>query len=229
MGDAATPTRIFLVRHALVEPTARTVMYGAMDVALCDLALRQEAAAYRWLASRLPAPPARWVVTPLSRTRATAAAIFAAGYPEQPLSVEPDLAEQHLGEWQGLSHERFAEMLRHPPHPFWPHGAEERPPGGESFGDLVGRVAPVMERLAEENAGRDLVVVAHGGSIRAVLAHALGLSAHQALVFSVKNLSLTRIEKHGSDWRVAAVNEEPWTPPPEPTPEPALDSGTATV
>jgi alpha-ribazole phosphatase len=27
-------------------------------------------------------------------------------------------------------------------------------------------------------------------------------------------LSLTRIEKHGLDWRVASVNEEPWTPPP---------------
>ena len=35
----------------------------------------------------------------------------------------------------------------------------------------------------------------------------------QALTFSIKNLSLTRIEKHGADWRVAAVNEEPWTPP----------------
>ena len=24
---------------------------------------------------------------------------------------------------------------------------------------------------------------------------------------------LTRLEKHGPDWRVATVNEEPWTPP----------------
>lgn len=205
-----TEARIFLVRHALVEPSARTVMYGAMDVALCDLAMAGEAASYRWLAARLPAP-ARWVVTPLSRTRATAAAIFAAGQAEAPLQVEPDLQEQHLGEWQGLSHERFAEMIRHPPHPFWPHGAEERPPGGESFADVVARVGPVMERLAD--AGGDTVVVAHGGSIRAAVAHAMGLTAQQALGFSVKNLSLTRLERHGADWRVAAVNEEPFTLP----------------
>lgn len=205
-------TRLFLVRHALVEPSARTLMYGSMDVALCDLALVEEAASYRWLASRLPAG-ARWVVTPLSRTRATAAAIFAAGYPKAELSVEPDLVEQDLGEWQGLSHDAFARMLRHPPHPFWPHGAEERPPGGEAFSDVVARVGPAIERLADAAPEGDVVIVAHGGSIRAALAHAVGLSAQQALTFSIKNLSLTRLERHGADWRVAAVNEEPFTPP----------------
>jgi broad specificity phosphatase PhoE len=55
-----------------------------------------------------------------------------------------------------------------------------------------------------------VVIVAHGGSIRAVLSHALDLSAQQALTFSIKNLSLTRIERHGPDWRIVGVNEEPW-------------------
>lgn len=208
-----TNTRIFLVRHALVEPSARTLMYGSMDVALCDLALQQEAASYRWLAARLPAG-ARWVVTTLSRTRATAAAIFAAGYAEAPVEVEPMLAEQDLGEWQGLSHEKFGELIRHPPHPFWPHAAEEKPPGGEAFSDVVDRVGPVLERLVTETPEGDIVIVAHGGSIRAAIAHAMGLTPHQALIFSIKNLSLTRMERHGPAWRVAAVNEEPFTLPP---------------
>jgi broad specificity phosphatase PhoE len=72
----------------------------------------------------------------------------------------------------------------------------------------------VLERLATLLEGQDIVIVAHGGSIRAALSHAMGLSPDQALVFSIKNLSLTRIEKHRLDWRVASVNEEPWTPPP---------------
>nr|WP_209443387.1 histidine phosphatase family protein [Falsiroseomonas frigidaquae] len=203
---------MFLVRHALVEPSARAVVYGSMDVALCELALQQEAASYRWLAARLP-ERARWVVTPLSRTRATAAAIFAAGYAPASLEVEPDLAEQHLGEWQGLSHERFAELIRHPAHPFWPHGAEEKPPGGESFAEVVERVSAVLHRLVQETPGQDIVIVAHGGSIRAAIAQAMQLTPHQALIFSIKNLSLTRLERHGADWRVAAVNEEPFTLP----------------
>lgn len=203
------PTRFFLVRHALVEPSARAVLYGNMDVALCDEALREEAALYRWLAARLP-QPARWVATPLSRTRATAAAIFAAGYPKQSLVIEPDLAEQSLGEWQGITHEELTERLLNPPHPFWPHAAADRPPGGESLDDVRERVGPVMEGLAQSHAGGDVVVIAHGGTIRGALAHALALDAHQALTFSVKNLSLTRIEKHGPDWRIISVNEEPW-------------------
>ena len=205
-------TRFFLIRHAIVTPAARSILYGSMDVALCEMALREEAALYRWLAARLP-EGSRWVTSQLARTKATAAAIFAGGYPAQPLEEEPDLAEQHLGEWQGIVHEALVERLRHPPHPFWPHAAEEEPPGGESFSQVMARVGPVLERLAQEQAGGDVVIVAHGGSIRAALAHAMGITPHQALLFSIKNLGLTRLEKTGPDWRVAAVNEEPWTLP----------------
>lgn len=213
-GRVTTTTRLFLIRHALVEPSARATMYGTMDVGLCELALRQDAASYRWLAARLPRP-ARWLCTPLSRTRATAAAIFAAGYPEAPLAVEPDFIEQRLGDLEGLPHDVFFERLRHPPHPFWSIHAEERPAGGESFADVIARVGPTLDRLVAENAGGDVVAVAHGGSIRAAIAHAMGVSAHAVLAFSVKNLSLTRLEKVGPDWRVAAVNEEPFTLPAE--------------
>jgi broad specificity phosphatase PhoE len=202
-------SRLFLVRHALVEPSARATLYGDADVALCALALAADAACYRWLARRLPAP-ALWVTTPLQRTRHTADAIFAAGYPPTVPEVEPRLAEQHLGAWQGISHEALTARLSDPPHPFWPHGAEERPPGGESIADVVARVAPTLEALADRAAGGDAVIIAHGGTIRAAIAHAMGLSAQQALRFSVKNLSLTRLERQGREWRVASVNEEPF-------------------
>ena len=201
--------RLFLIRHALVEPSARATLYGDADVALCALALAADAACYRWLARRLPAP-ALWVTTPLQRTRHTAAAIFAAGYPEAAPEVEPALAEQHLGAWQGITHEALTERLSHPPHPFWPHGADERPPGGESISDVIARVGPVLERLADRVPGGDAVVVAHGGTIRAAIAHAMALSPEQALRFSVKNLSLTRLERQDRQWRVASVNEEPF-------------------
>lgn len=214
MSESLPVTRFHLIRHALVEPHARTIFYGSMDVALCEDALRDEVALYRWLAHRLPRPAA-WVVSSLSRTRLTAQAIFAAGYPDQPLAAEHDLREQELGAWQGLAHEALVERLRHPPHPFWPHAAEEVPPGGESMAAVRDRVGPVLDRLAARHAGGDVVVIAHGGSIRAALAHALDLTPHQALAFSIRNLGLTRLEKHGPDWRVAAVNEEPWPGPPD--------------
>jgi alpha-ribazole phosphatase len=199
-----TPTRFWLVRHAPVTEAARAILYGTMDVALCDASLAEAAPVCRGLAARLP-HPAAWVVSPLSRTRLTAAAIFAAGYPE----AEPAMIEQSLGEWQGLAHAELPERLSRPAHAFWPLGGAERPPGGESMADVILRVGGSLERLAEHHAGGDVVVVSHGGAIRAAVAHALGIHAEAALMLSVQNLSLTRLERHRHAWRVVSVNEMP--------------------
>ncbi len=84
-----TETRFWLIRHAIVDENARAMLYGVMDVPLCETSLLEQAPMYRALAARLPRPAA-WIVTPLSRTRRTAEAIFAAGYPHAELGVEPD-------------------------------------------------------------------------------------------------------------------------------------------
>ncbi len=201
-------TRFWLIRHALVEENARAMLYGTMDVALCPDSLVAQAPMYRALAAHLPRP-ATWVVTPLSRTRRTAEALMAAGYPATPLLVEPDLVEQHLGEWQGLAHAELPPLLTLPAHPFWPLSGTERPPGGESMAEVITRVGPVMERLAVSYDGQDVVVVSHGGAIRAAVAHALGITADNALHLSVQNISLTRMERHPEGWRVVNVNTVP--------------------
>jgi broad specificity phosphatase PhoE len=189
-----------------VEETARATLYGLRDVQLCPHSLRAQAPMYRALAQRLPRP-AHWVVTPLSRTRHTAGAIFVAGYPSVPLAVEPGLIEQDLGAWQGLTHAELPPLLTRPAHAFWPLAGEERPPGGESMAEVVARVGVALERLAHAQAGGDVVVVGHGGAIRAAVAHALGITADNALHLSVNNLSLTRLERHPAGWRVVGVNE----------------------
>jgi alpha-ribazole phosphatase len=52
----------------------------------------------------------------------------------------------------------------------------------------------------------DVVLVAHSGTIRAVLAIALDLAPDGALRFVIDPLSLTRIDRLDSGWRVVAVN-----------------------
>ena len=201
-------TNFWLIRHALVEENARTYHYGAMDVDLCEASLLEQAPMYRALANRLPRP-ARWLVTPLSRTRRTAEAIFAAGYPAQDLPAEPGLIEQNFGDWQGLPHEDLPARLTHPAHPFWPVAGHERPPGGEAMADVIARVGASLEKLAGAHAGEDVVIVSHGGAIRAAVGHALGVAADHALHVSVQNLSLTRLERQAIGWRVVCVNELP--------------------
>jgi broad specificity phosphatase PhoE len=201
-------TNFWLIRHALVDENARAILYGTMDVALCPSTLIAQAPMYRALAARLPRP-APWHVTPLSRTRRTAEAIFAAGYPQQPLTTEPALIEQSLGDWQGLPHAELPARLTLPVPPFWPLSGLEHPPGGETMAQVIARVGAGLERLAAAHAGLDVVIVSHGGAIRAAVAHALGLGPDAALQFSVQNLSLTRLERHPAVWRVVCVNELP--------------------
>ena len=201
-------TNLWLIRHALVAENERAMLYGIRDVQLCPDALVAQQPMYQALAARLP-QPATWLCTPLSRTRRTAEAIFAAGYPEQPLVVEPGLIEQNLGDYQGLVHAALPPLLTAPAHPFWPLAATETPPNGESMADVLVRVGLALDRLVEQHAGTDVVIVSHGGAIRAAVAHAMALDADRALHLSVYNLSLTRLERLPEGWRVVSVNESP--------------------
>jgi broad specificity phosphatase PhoE len=203
-----TETRFWLIRHALVDENSRAILYGIMDVPLCETTLEAQAPMYTALARRLPRPAA-WKVTPLSRTRRTAQAIFAAGYPPQELNVEPQLIEQSLGEWQGLPHAELPAKLAIPQHPFWPLAGDEKPPGGESMVEVIVRAGAALERMAWDHDGEDVVIVSHGGTIRAAVAYALDIHPDNALHLSIHNLALTCLERHPEGWRVTRVNELP--------------------
>ncbi|MBI4185136.1 MAG: histidine phosphatase family protein [Proteobacteria bacterium] len=206
---AVATTRWWWVRHAPVAERVRPFIYGQEDVP----AVFDDRAGLAALAAALPRG-AVWVTSHLSRARDTARAIFAAGYPAAIPIEEPDLAEQHLGAWQGLSRAKFVGPEGEPAHPTWLVGAHVKPPGGESFEEVVARVAAAVDRLTAAHAGEDVVAVAHGGSIRAGLAHALAVPAERALAFQLENLSLTAIHHvrraDGSvNWRVVTVNRRP--------------------
>jgi broad specificity phosphatase PhoE len=204
----AQETRLWLIRHALVEENARLIVYGTMDVELCPHTLEAQAGMYAALARRLPRP-AHWMASPLIRTLRTAAAIFRAGYAEQTLEIVPGLIELDFGGWQGMRHHEVPPLLRDDPHAFWPLSGTERPPGGESMADGIVRMGETIERIARDHVGEDVVVVTHGGVIRAAIAHAVGLAPDMALHFSVENISLTRLDRMARGWRVACVNELP--------------------
>ena len=210
-------TRWWWVRHAPVESGGR--IYGQSDLD-CDVGDR---AAFETLARRLPSD-ALWVTSHLRRTHQTAEAILGAmrgkGPARRQVLREADLAEQHFGDWQGLSHAELAERRDGAWHRFWHAPAHEAPPGGESFAELTQRVSRTILRLSEAHAGSDIVAVAHGGTVRAALALALDLPPERALGFVVDTCSLTRLDlihgpvgSHAEDaaetpgvWRVVAVN-----------------------
>lgn len=201
-----TETKLWLVRHAPVIG-AHGLIYGQDDFD-CDCT---DDALFRGLGTFVPRD-AVWVATHLKRTHQTLAALHR-GQGREPLAplIERDLVEQHFGDWQGLTYAELDASRDGAYHRFWHAPATERPPNGESFADVVGRVEKALLRLTLAHAGNDIVVVTHGGAIRAALAAALNIEPERALGFSVDNCSVTRLDhidgqSFGAAWRVAFVN-----------------------
>jgi alpha-ribazole phosphatase len=200
----ARVTRWWWVRHAPVTADNGCI-YGHIDLP-CDVS---DADCFAVLARRLPRN-AVWVTSHLQRTKQTAAAIAAAGLAYGTAAEERDFAEQHFGEWQGRNRaEVFAQHGAD--HGMWLAPAEFSPPGGESFAAMMTRVSRAIDRWNAQHPGRDIVAVTHGGTIRAALGHALGLTPSRSLAFETGNCALTRldyIEDGGKApaWRIVAVN-----------------------
>ena len=202
------PTSWWWIRHAPVKG-AEGRLTGQRDIE-CDTS---DERSFRALAAMLPSGGVT-VVSSLKRTRQTLEAIVAAGpYLPEPL-VRSDLAEQSFGRWEGLS---WVEMQARDPDAyaaFWENPTRNAPPEGESFESLMRRTAAAIERLNVEFAGRDIVSVSHGGTIRAAIAHALGLTPEAAMAIVIDNLSLTRLSlvhdrllsPGRATWLVQAVN-----------------------
>jgi broad specificity phosphatase PhoE len=210
----AIVTRWWWVRHAPVTAHGGRI-YGQEDYpADCG-----DGGSFAALAALLPAEPL-WVTSHLRRTHQTAAAILAVrgfGPADAPSwLIEPDFAEQHVGGWHGLTHDQLNALRGVADDPFviWP--ASERAPDGESFLDVVERVDRAVMRLTAQHRGRDIVAIAHGGSIRAALVIALGIAAERAMSIAIDNCSLTRLDHicdtsepggERSCWRVVSVNQ----------------------
>jgi alpha-ribazole phosphatase len=203
-------TRWWWVRHAPVIGVNGRI-YGQDDL---DSDCGNDAQ-FKLLAGTLPRD-AVWLVSHLKRTHQTASAIFAARVAETAPApvILSDLAEQHFGDWQGLTYAELEARRDGAYHRFWHAPATERPPNGESFEDVVRRVGQAMERVTVEHAGHDIVAVTHGGTIRAALSVALGIEPERALGFAVDTCSVTRMDHYegatqGANWRIVAVNQHP--------------------
>lgn len=87
--------------------------------------------------------------------------------------VDPRIAEMGYGEWEGLTSEEI--MVRYPGLlEQWRADPESvSVPGGESIYQLQGRIATFWSDICETHDGKHLLLVAHSGSLRMLIAHIL--------------------------------------------------------
>ena len=189
-------SRLFWVRHG---PTHAKTMVGWSDLP-ADLSDTDRLAR---LSDHLPAD-APVISSDLLRAVQTADAI--AGTRPR-LAPDPDLREIHFGEWemQSFTKIRNQALLQ----AFWENPGDVRPPGGESWHDVVARVDRGVGRLLQTHPEQDLIVVAHMGAILTQLQKAQGGTIYETFAQRIENLSVTELHLQGDSWQAQAINHCP--------------------
>ncbi len=110
-------------------------------------------------------------------------ALEVAGIGGVPTERDAALNERMYGDLQGMNKAEAAARFGDAQVKLWRRSYDVRPPGGESLADTAARVLPYWERriLPDLRAGRNVLVVAHGNSLRALVMHLDGLTREQVL------------------------------------------------
>ncbi len=182
----------YLVRHGETPWNLANRIQGHADVPLSDQGRNQ----VRTLAPELAGIPfAAAYSSDLSRTTETARIIAGDGLR---LQTDPDLREFSYGHWEGLT---LAEIQARNPEEFAQRFSQSdidfAAPGGESAVQLTERVRRFYHRAAaSHDDSEDILVVAHGGSIRALALCLLALPIEYFWRFRVDCAGLSIIENH---------------------------------
>ncbi len=114
-------------------------------------------------------------------------ALEAAGIGPLPTERDAALNERMYGDLQGLNKAEAAQRFGAEQVKLWRRSYDVRPRGGESLADTAARVLPYWERkmVPDLRAGLDLLVVAHGNSLRALVMHLDRLTREQVLELEI--------------------------------------------
>ena len=198
----ASPTQyrkitLDMIRHG--EPEGGVRYRGSIDDPLSDTGWQQ----MQHATGQALSAGSQWdaiISSPMQRCQA-----FASTLAEQEsltLNVIPELRELCFGDLEGLTPtEAWAqhpELLKN----LWQDPVQHTPPGGELYTDFPQRIQTSLDSVLADPAGERILIVAHGGVIRAALSHFLHLSPQDSFRVDVPYAGITRfkiyIEPDGS-------------------------------
>jgi 2,3-bisphosphoglycerate-dependent phosphoglycerate mutase len=199
-------TRVLLIRHGETPWNRERRWQGHADVPLSPEGLEQAARLAAHLRTQGEAIVA---VYSSDLRRALDTAIELARVLGVPLTTEHAWREIRVGRWTGLNREEIQQRFTEE----WDRivAGEDLPRGGgETFGEFSSRVIAALDSLAARHRRETVAVVTHGGAIRALLLHALGLPFQRLREVSrVANTALTELRSDGGAWTVMRRNDTP--------------------
>lgn len=178
-------TRIYLIRHGLGDGQEGCAV-GHCDLPLSGIGIET----VRRLGTTWEGPPPDALYASDLQRATESARLLAAAW-GLPVILDRRLREIGLGDWEGRPwqeiYERDADRFAAWSREWW----SARPPGGESYPELAARALEWLNEVRACHSCHTIVAVAHGGSIRALLAHTLGLSQEKIFQLRLDHASVT--------------------------------------
>lgn len=202
--ENGTATRVFLLRHGEVEEGARNRLYGQEDVALSPRGLAQSRAAGEALR---PFPIAAVYTSDLQRASVLGAAV--AGHHGVTITPDPRLRERRFGDWQGLPWDVIEDTRADELRAYHADRFRYRVPGdSENFVEVRERVLDFLNEVLPRHPGENIAITAHSGSVRMILADAMGMPLDSIFTFEQDYCCLNVIDYFESGRvRVERIND----------------------
>ena len=198
-------TRLWLVRHAEVEPRYQQTFGGTIDMNLSSRGHAQAATLAEYLYAKLPDAI---YASPMKRVQQTLAPLLKNGAPAP--TILPGVREVDFGDWTGFNWEQVREKFGVHPYDWLDEIERGTVPNGESGLQFRARVEPCLFEIIRRHPGGTVAVFCHGGVIRMMLAILLELPLPKTNSFDIEYASITRVALHRQLNEIELLNFTPW-------------------
>ncbi len=197
-------TRLYLIRHAATSANEQRpyILQGrSVNHSLSETGRSQASALGEFLSAY---SVDHVYASPLKRAMETAEAV--ARHHQHSVQALDDMVECDVGEWEKLDWGTIMERYPEHYHAFMENPAETPYLGGESYGDVLNRVKPVLASLVKKHLGETVVVVGHNVVNRAYLAEFLNTPLRLAKNIKQSNTGINVLRYRDGEISLTTLN-----------------------
>jgi len=178
-------TELILIRHGETEWNKQQRMQGHLNSNLSKLGQSQINSLGKWM-KNIPFDHIYCSDSPRARFTAEAITQFSGN----DLKIDKRLREKNLGVFEGLTSEEAMKLYPEVFRLFKTSGPEYVIKNGESTMQLFERAYEFIESIRLNHQNERVILVTHGGVIRVLFKHILGISLDSPTFFKIRNTGL---------------------------------------
>jgi len=174
--------KLLLLRHGQSKWNLENKFTGWVDIELSEQGIEEAKRAGR----AIDALKTAWAAahtSRLKRAQHTLDIVLEEIHQHPPIFIDSALNERHYGDLQGLNKDEMRKTFGEEQVHIWRRSYDVPPPHGECLADTAKRTLPYFREyiLKDLKAGKNILVVAHGNSLRSIVMEIEKLTPEQIL------------------------------------------------